>query len=246
MKISFVIPAYNEQHYIGACVESILQACRTHDFEIIVVNNASTDQTRSTALKYPNVRVIDEPVKGTNQARNTGFAHATGDLIANIDADNRIHHGWLKKTLAEFAGNPELVALSGPYVFYDLSDNWHWLVRTFYRIAYPIYVLNNKFLHRGGAVMGGNVVIRSGALKQVGGYNTSLRFYGDDTDTAMRLNKIGLVKFDYRFTIFSSGRRLQKQGAAAALFLYAVNHLWTAVFKRPFTPAYEEVRVSAK
>lgn len=241
MKLSFVIPAYNEENYIGKCIEAILNASEGRDFEIIVVNNSSTDNTKIVAQRYPRVTVLDEPIKGTNQARHAGFLHATGDLIANIDADNLVHKHWLDQVYSEFKGNDELVALSGPYIFYDLSDNWHRVTRTFFRLAYPVYVLNNKIFRKGGAVMGGNVVIRRVALEKVGGYNVGLRFYGDDTDTAMRLNKIGLVKFDYRFLIYSSGRRLTQYGLISSLLLYAVNHFWTAIFKKPFTRAYKEV-----
>ena len=90
--------------------------------------------------------------------------------------------------------------------------------------------------------MGGNVVIRRSALEKVGGYNTALKFYGDDTDTAVRLKKIGLVKFDYYFIVQSSGRRIIKQGAISSSFLYAINHIWMALFKKPFTHDYKEAR----
>jgi glycosyltransferase involved in cell wall biosynthesis len=71
MKLSFAIPAYNEEANIGACLTSILQELesKSWDVEIIVINNASTDRTAEIARSFPNIRVIDEPMKGLVRAR---------------------------------------------------------------------------------------------------------------------------------------------------------------------------------
>src|ERR1700722_17515689 len=89
MRLSFVVPAYNEEAYLPACLESILEQTLSLDpalTEIIVVNNASTDGTREVAMRYPGVTVVDEPRKGLTFARQAGFAASTGDLIANVDS----------------------------------------------------------------------------------------------------------------------------------------------------------------
>src|SRR5580693_9748636 len=121
MRLSFVVPAYNEEAYLPACLESILSQIdpRTTNLpagtcEIIVVNNASTDRTREVALRYPGVTVVDEPRKGLTFARQAGFAASTGELIANVDADSRLTPGWVDRVLTEFARDPKLVSLSGP------------------------------------------------------------------------------------------------------------------------------------
>ena len=123
MRLSFVVPAYNEETYLPACLESILaQTGELGDqVEIIVVNNASTDRTREVALKYPGVRVVDEPRKGLTYARQAGFTASKGELIANVDSDSRLTPGWVDTVLTTFAEEPKLVALSGPFVYYDLS-----------------------------------------------------------------------------------------------------------------------------
>src|ERR1700735_3878627 len=101
MRLSFVVPAYNEETYLPACLESILaQTSGMGDaVEIIVVNNASSDRTREVALGYPGVRVVDEPRKGLTHARQAGFAASTGDLIANVNSDSRLTPGWVSKVL---------------------------------------------------------------------------------------------------------------------------------------------------
>lgn len=244
LKLSIIIPAYNEEHYLGQCLKSIFSAIAgsRHEVEVIVVNNASTDGTRAVALSYSQVRVFDELKKGTNRARQLGLTKAAGDLIANIDADNMITRDWINTVFKEFSDQPKLVALSGPYIFYDLAPIQRLMARLFYWLAYPVYVINNRLFKKGGAIMGGNVVIKKSALEKIGGYNTDLTFYGDDTDTAIRLSKVGLVKFDYKFFIQSSGRRLKKEGVAGAGFRYVINHICVSLFKKPYYGVKKDFR----
>lgn len=233
MKLSIIIPAYNEEAFISNCLDSVIAATKKFETEIIVVDNASTDKTASIVTNYPEVTLLHQPIKGTNNARQMGFEKATGELIANVDADNVITEKWMKKVFKVFA-NPKIVALSGPYRFYDLSPFHQILARTYYRLAYPFFVLFHKLFKKGGAVMGGNLVFRKKALEASHGYNTALAFYGDDTDTAQRLSKIGEVVFDYNFYVYSSGRRLNKQGIFYMAYKYFINYIWIIIFKKPF------------
>ena len=92
MRLSFVIPARNEESYLPACRDSILEQTRDFDggVEIIVVNNASTDRTREVALRYAGVTLVDVVRKGLPFAREAEFAACTEELVANIDADSRL------------------------------------------------------------------------------------------------------------------------------------------------------------
>lgn len=244
IKLSFVIPAYNEEGAIGACIESILKAEKYNprDIEIIVANNNSTDHTKEIAQKYPDVIVINELKKGANAAREAGFLRSTGGLIANVDADNRIPHNWINRTFREFEKNQKLAALSGPYVFYDLPLASRIILWVLYFFAAPVYIIGNRIMGRGN-VVGGNVVIRRSALERIGGYNTELALYGDDTDTAMRLSKVGTVKFSYTFTIFASGRRMIHEGLWRAVYVYVMNYLWMAFSRKPFTKNSKDIRI---
>lgn len=236
MKLSIIIPAYNEAAYIGKCLDSVIKAVtRTPDeIEIMVIDNASTDKTAAIAASYSGVKVFKETRQGTNFARQLGLDKCTGELIANIDADSILPNNWLSYALKKFQNNDQLVALSGPYVFYDFKYIWRVLSKFYFWLAYPVFVINNRLWNKGGAIMGGNVVIKKSALEQVGGYNTALKFYGDDTDTAQRLNKVGQVKFDYNFKILSSGRRFKKEGGVSTTYRYIINHIWMSLFNKPF------------
>lgn len=244
MKVSFVIPALNEEAFIGKALLSIISAVKQSPFEteIIVIDNGSTDNTAKIASGFPGVKVFSEPKRGTNHARQRGFLESSGDLIANIDADNVLPPRWMKSVFAHFSSQPELVALSGPYIFADLSATFAVLTRLYYWFAYPVYVIGNRYFKKGGAVMGGNLVMRRKALEDIGGYNTDLTFYGDDTDTAARMSKVGLVKFDYKFVIYSSGRRFKKEGTAHAIFRYVINHVWVSLWGKSFHKNFPKIK----
>ncbi|SRR3989339_742208 len=236
MKISFVIPAYNEEDFIGPCLDSVLSEIRrgNYDAEVIVVNNASTDKTREVVLKYPQVKLIDEPKQGLTWARQAGYLVASGDLIANVDADNRLTSDWIETVLKEFTNSEELVALSGPLEFFDLPKWANIEVRIFYGLGYATYLVNNHVFKKAGMLQGGNFVIKKTALDKIGGYNTDVVFYGEDTDAAVRLRKCGKIKFTFDLKMSSSGRRLKKEGVWATGFKYALNYFWVLFFKRPF------------
>lgn len=244
MRLSFVIPAYNEEAYLASCLESILEQTRELDLstEIIVVNNASSDRTREVALSFPGVLVVDEPRKGLTHARQAGFLTSTGQLIANVDADSRLTPGWIAKVLRTFDETPELAALTGPLLYYDLEGMQTRMVQIFYAAAWITYVVNRYMLRVGSMIQGGNFVVERSALEAIGGFNLAILFYGEDTDIARRLNDIGPVRFTHELKMFSSGRRLKREGLFTTAARYSVNYLWTMFLKRPFTQEYVDIR----
>jgi len=254
MRLSFVVPAYNEEAYLPACLDSILHQTRalpSGTVDIIVVNNASTDRTRAVALSYPAVTLVDEPRKGLTFARQAGFAASTGALIANVDADSRLTPNWLAQVLSTFAesearaASPEikpLAALSGPVLYYDLTPRQRILVHIFYLTAWTTYAINRYLLRVGSMVQGGNFVTSRAALEAIGGFNTAISFYGEDTDIARRLNAVGEVRFTFDLKMFSSARRLKSEGMLTMAARYSINYLWTTFLKRPFTDTYVDIR----
>lgn len=244
MKISFVIPAYNEQDFIGPCLESVMRELQTADCdaEVIVVNNASIDATRERALAVPGVRVVDEPEKGLVRARQAGYMAASGELIANIDADTRLPAGWLKTVLDEFGRHPDLAALSGPLIYYDLSPAGQLMVRVFYAVGFLASSLSKLLAGAGAMIQGGNFVIRRTILDEIGGYDTTIEFYGEDTDIARRASQAGQVKWTFRLPIYSSARRMKGEGIATTGIRYAMNYLWVVFRGRPLTKDYKDIR----
>ncbi len=244
MKLSFVIPAYNEEESLGPCLEAIISDCKyfQNQVEIIVVNNASTDRTAEVARRYGNVKVVTEMRKGLLFARQAGFEASTGDLIANIDADTIMPSGWVRKVFDQFAMNKKMVALSGPYIYYDLSlwiNAWVWI---FYVVGYVNHLIAQYVFRVGAMMQGGNFILRRSALETVGGYNLALSFYGEDTDMAIRMQRIGRVKFSFFLPMRTSGRRLKDEGVIKMGLKYGANYIWPILFGRAYSSDYKDIR----
>lgn len=248
MDLAFVIPAYNEEALIGACIESVLREVARSGVsaEIVVVNNNSADRTGEIARTYSGVTVVDETSKGLVHARRAGFEATTAELVANIDADTEVPEGWIDTVMTTFARQPELVGLSGPYVYHDLSLWNRVLVRLFYYISYLFYLLNRFVLKVGSMIQGGNFVIRRSAWLKAGGYDTRISFYGEDTDIAVRLSKVGPVKWTFGLPMYTSGRRLESEGVFKTAGTYTLNYFWVTFRGKPATSDYTDVRPGTK
>jgi glycosyltransferase involved in cell wall biosynthesis len=114
IRISVIVPAFNAEKTLKACLASIL-ANRSEYAEIIVVDDRSTDGTGEIARKL-GVRVVpNSRLKGPAGARNEGATHASGEILLFIDADTTVPDTLLAKVISNFEQNPDLVALFGSY-----------------------------------------------------------------------------------------------------------------------------------
>lgn len=237
MKVSLVIPAHNEEKYLGRCLSSVLKYRHDCLHEIIVVDNASSDSTTFVASAFSGVRVVREEKKGLTRARQRGFETASGDIIAYVDADTELPPRWLEIVDREFSADAGLVCLSGPYRYYDFSLFGNFLVKLFwYCVAFPTYLLT------GFMAVGGNFAARRSAIEKIGGFDTSIAFYGEDTDIARRLHKVGKVKFKLSFFILTSPRRFSGQGFFRTGLIYGLNFFSEAILHRPITKEYKDIR----
>ena len=234
--ISLIIPAYNEEKYLGACLEATIKNSGGDFLEIIVVDNASTDNTAAIAGSYPNVKVVREERKGLTKARQAGFKASQGEILAYIDADTQMPPNWSKLAKQEFEQNPKLAALSGPYIYYDSTTLQKLLVKLYWYTALPLYWLT------GYMIVGGNFLISRKALEQMGGFNTAIEFYGEDTDIARRASKFGRVKFNLKLVMPTSARRLKGQGFLKTALIYATNFFSQALLHRSSTQKYTDLR----
>jgi glycosyltransferase involved in cell wall biosynthesis len=243
MKLAFVIPAYNEEALIGQCVESVLAEVKRsgRDCEVVVVNNNSVDKTAEIAAAA-GARVVDEKQKGLVSARDGGFRATTAELVANIDGDTIVPPGWLDTVFEEFEKDEELVCLSGPYVYYDLNPWQRGLVGMFYGLTTLIYWINRYVLRVGSVVQGGNFVLKRDAWIRAGGFNREIKFYGEDTDVAVRLAKQGKVKFTHRLKMKTSGRRLAEEGIIRTGLTYTLNFFWVTFAGKPATHEHTDIR----
>jgi cellulose synthase/poly-beta-1,6-N-acetylglucosamine synthase-like glycosyltransferase len=153
---------------------------------------------------------------------------------------------WLPFVFSTFEKNPKLVALSGPFIYYDLSAYARFLVRIFYGAGYIAYFIHRFILNNGSMLQGGNFIARRDALEKIGGFDTAITFYGEDTDIARRLHAIGPVKWTFGLPMYASGRRLAAEGIVQTGFRYAVNYFWTTHAKKPFTDSHKDIRTETQ
>lgn len=118
MKVSVVIPVFNEEKYIKACLDSLHNQIDLPD-EIIVVDNNCTDKTVEIASRYPLVRIEKETAQGMIPARNKGFNTANYSIIARCDADSVLFPDWIQRIKYNFE-HLACDAVTGPVFFYDL------------------------------------------------------------------------------------------------------------------------------
>ena len=234
--ISLIVPAYNEEAYLGACLDAVMANVADKVLEIIVVDNNSTDGTKTVIERYAAVTYAFEPEKGITRARQRGFLTARGDILAYVDADTHPPAGWIEQIREQFGKDDRLASLSGPYSFYDLSGIRNKVASGWFVAARPLYGIIGYML------VGGNFAIRRDVLEKMGGFDPNIAFYGEDADIARRAKRHGKVLFDPRFVMPTSGRRMKKQGFVKMAGIYFVN-FFSIVFRgKPATKRYTDVR----
>jgi glycosyltransferase involved in cell wall biosynthesis len=246
MKLSFVIPALNEESCIGDCLKSVIREIhRFHlDAEIVVVDNGSTDRTGCIAAGFAGVRVVREPCRGLSAARHRGYLESKGEIIANLDADTRVPPGWAGKVIRSFDRDRRLACLSGPFMYYDLPQVKRIVVLFYYCFGVVSNLISQYIFKSGAMVQGGNFAVRRKAFDRIGGYNTAIEFYGEDADVATRLTRVGRVTFTLRLSMFSSARRLLKEGVVRTGYIYALNNIFRVFYGRLLTKTHTDIRIS--
>ena len=243
LTISVIVCAYNEASYIGPCLQSLFHQSHRPD-EILVVNNASTDQTKAIAAAAPGVRVIGEPRQGLVRARETGRAAACGQLLVYIDADCRAPRPWLARVASRFEQRPALVALSGPYRFYDWDLVGRALVRAYDLTLAPLtQALVYHLLSIGTLFYGGNFAVRREALAAIGGFDTAIEFHGEDTNVGRRLVAVGPVAVAGECWLYTSARRYRAMGKGQVFRLYVRNFWSEIIHHRPRDEQHQDVRI---
>jgi glycosyltransferase involved in cell wall biosynthesis len=228
MKVSVVIPAHNEEKRIAGAIEALLKQ-NYHWYEIIVVDNASIDRTVEVARQFP-VTIVYEPRKGLLWARERGRKEADGDIIANMDADCRPEPDWISRGLSHFRSQ-DIAAVTGPYDYHDAHPLFRHMSLAAQKFMYrPLSsILQWKSIKGGAVLIGGNNFIRTEVLEKMGGYNTDLLFYGEDTDTAKRVSKHGKIIFSPKMAMKTSANRFKSEG-----FLNITAKYWFHFLKHTF------------
>ena len=211
MRISVVIPAYNEESAIQPCLESIKKQTYK-DYDIIVVNAESTDKTAEVSSRYTD-KVITAKTGSPGPARNLGVKSSGSEVIAFTDADTIVADNWLSE-IARIFEDPKVVGAGG--VLRPLD------ARLLDKVMFKI---NSDLWYRFTAVFGfyqlgtPNCAYRRNAFLSAGGFDEKLSML-EDTELSIRMKKYGKMVIDKRMVVYNSARRFKQEGYIRVFLRY--------------------------
>jgi GT2 family glycosyltransferase len=183
-RISVVVCSYNGARTIQDCFEGLVRL-EYPNFEVIVVDDGSTDATSAITLQY-GFRLVSTENRGLSSARNAGLKAAMGEIVAYIDDDAYPDPHWLTYLAATFL-NTAHVGVGGP----NLAPPEDGPIADCVANAPggPLHVLLSD--HEAEHIPGCNMAFRKAALEAIGGFDTQFRTAGDDVDVCWRLQQLG-------------------------------------------------------
>ena len=183
--VSVIIPAFNQGHYLGEAIQSVLDQTYP-DFELIVVDDGSTDKTAQVACSFsdPRVHYIHQENRGLSAARNTGILRSSGEYLTFLDSDDRFLADKLETLVNAMQQNPVLGFVAGQAVLID--ENGLPLGKVFNTPLpkNPVHLLLWNPLHVC------SVLLRREWQEKVGLFDESLQAY-EDWDMWLRLARVG-------------------------------------------------------
>ena len=195
MKISVIVPAFNEEKLLAATLARIREATADLDAELIVCDNNSTDRTAEIA-RQAGAKVVFEPVNQISRARNAGAAAASGDWLVFIDADSLLSHE-LFEDLVEALRSGRCVG-GGATVRFDEADS----------LSNGAVALWNVISRAMRWAAGSFVFCRSDAFRAIGGFSTEL-YASEEIDFSRRLKRLGTFTILHRHPLHTSGRKVR-------------------------------------
>jgi len=177
--ISFIIPTLNEELHINECLSRITLGCRSNDidFEIIVVDNGSTDITRDTAKKYTS-SIYYLPKFTIAALRNIGVHREKANIFAFIDADVYLEPEWFITLKRQIERQEDLFCTGYRY---GVAKDAGWIADNWFANLKP-----------SGYLSGGNLIISRATFNKAGGFDESL-ITGEDVDFCKRVESTGVT-----------------------------------------------------
>jgi len=198
-KISVIIPHFNGKHHLDDCFRS-LQAQTFTDFEVLLVDNGSTDGSQAHVREqYPEVTLLE---LGTNHgftgACNAGWEASTGDIIILLNNDTEVAPDWLAEIVAAFERHPEAGIIASKMLLFDKRDHFH-TAGDFYRVdgipgnrgvwQEDVGQFDNE--ERVFSACGGSSAYKRPLLNQIGFLDDDFFFSCEDVDVGFRANLAG-------------------------------------------------------
>lgn len=183
-RVSVVVCTYNGGRTLDQCLRS-LKALDYSNYEVIVVDDGSTDDTREILKRHPGARTICQSNQGLSAARNVGLQAASGEIIAYTDSDCFADPHWLTY-LVHRLQRSDAAAVGGP----NLTPEDGWLAGCVAAApGQPMHVLESDQVAE--HIPGCNMAFRREALEAINGFDPQFRKAGDDVDVCWRLQQAG-------------------------------------------------------
>ena len=174
--ISVIVPVWNDEKRIGQCIEALKRQSLDADlFEIVIVDNGSTDETASVVAGYAGVTLLHEPQPGSYAARNAGLAHARGEYVAFTDSDCIPERDWLKLGLNAIQDRPDIGIVAGRVAFCEPVGAYSRACLNFERHL----SMRQDENARDGVAITANWFSRRNVLLENGAFDATLKSGGD-------------------------------------------------------------------
>lgn len=219
--ISVVVPAYNEEKEIARCLASLARQQTSQEFEVVLVNNASTDTTQEVAKKFSKklpLTIIFESQKGRGAARAAGFKSARGEIILSTDADTSVPSDWVEQMVKGLVQSGA-VAVAGSMTVGGCGK----IATATFNFVQPLTARLYRVLFGHYWLGGYNFAIYKEVYQRSGGFDPNLNAM-EDTDLGFRVKKIGRIHFLPKVMVNFSGRRFDNR-LIAGLIDYLVQFL---------------------
>lgn len=259
IRLSVIIPCYNHGHYLMETLNCFPDYHKQDDYEIIIVDDGSTDHVTHTVLKQVKsmgYRVIHQTNQGLSSARNTGIAAAKGAYILPLDSDDKVSPVLIDEAIVILDNHPEYTVVYSDGEYFDAKEG-PWIIGEFNLQRLMLW----NYMHAGA-------VFRRTAWEQVGGYDANLNHLGfEDWDLWLSIafsgGKFWYLQrslFSYRISADSMVQRFtgtqykrmqdyisQKHSAYLStdhlnnhliVFMKRTKRLWVKLFLRVYFPGY--------
>jgi glycosyltransferase involved in cell wall biosynthesis len=190
--LDVIVPVYNAEKTIEACIQSILAAIDGHDgVDVLFVDNGSTDATVDIIRRHGDrIRLVEAAEMGSYAARNAGAAAGSGDFLLFTDGDCIVDRHWLAAFLAHLEAFPQARLVAGPIVLFDRPGDNRYAVK-----FEEIFDFNQAAAVKNNLAMTANLLVARDLFVAINGFDARLRS-GGDSDFCLRATQHGAT-LDY-------------------------------------------------
>ncbi len=236
MRVSVIIPAYNEEILIGCTLASLKKQDFRDEMEIIVVDNNCSDGTAEVAEHW-GARVVRETHQGYVYALIRGSEEATGEILVFTDADTIVPEDWISSFVRAFESDSRVVAVGSMVDYYDTN----WRGDFFNRCILPFALFYERLCFPYPHLWGATMAVRKDAFLKIGGWDGKFNLQAD-ADLTRRLARIGKIKKLKSLKVSTSARRWNNQLISSTL-VQGINFLGLQLLHRSVFFNFPAIRV---